>query len=67
VPLYNRYEVLDVEGQPMDDVDDYPSTAEVLPRSERPMPCITTTSMRKQRRVIVVGDFPSEGNTGSNT
>ncbi|KAK4810952.1 hypothetical protein QYF61_013360, partial [Mycteria americana] len=32
VPLYNRYEALDVEGQSMDDVDDGPSTTpEVLP------------------------------------
>ena len=36
VTLYNRYEALDVEGQSMDDVDDGPSTPEVLPRSERP-------------------------------
>ena len=38
VPLYNRYEALDVEGQSIDDVDDGPSTPEVLPRSERPTP-----------------------------
>ncbi|KAK4831411.1 hypothetical protein QYF61_017542 [Mycteria americana] len=50
VPLYNRYEALDVEGQSMDDVDDGPSTPEVLPGSERPTPCITTTSIRKKRQ-----------------
>ncbi|GAB0188521.1 pyruvate dehydrogenase protein X component, mitochondrial [Grus japonensis] len=38
VPLYNRYEALDVEGQSMDDVDDGPSTPEVLPKSEDPPP-----------------------------
>ena len=32
VPLYNRYEALEVEGQSMEDVDDGPSIAEVLPR-----------------------------------
>ncbi|GAB0183166.1 cAMP-dependent protein kinase inhibitor alpha [Grus japonensis] len=31
VPLYNRYEALDVEGQSMDDVDDCPSTLEQSP------------------------------------
>ncbi|KAK4828521.1 hypothetical protein QYF61_026943 [Mycteria americana] len=34
VPLYNRYEALEVEGQAMKDEDDSPSTPEVLPRSE---------------------------------
>jgi len=38
----------------MDDVDDGPSTPEVLPRSERPTPYIMTTSTRKKRKVIVV-------------
>ncbi|KAK4830595.1 hypothetical protein QYF61_012021 [Mycteria americana] len=54
LPLYNRYEALDVEGQSKDDVDDSPSTPEVLPRSERPTSHITTTSMRKKRWVVVV-------------
>ncbi|KAK4826358.1 hypothetical protein QYF61_007952 [Mycteria americana] len=36
--LYNRYEALDVEGQSMDDVDESPSTPEVLPGSGRPTP-----------------------------
>ena len=44
-----------MEGQSTDDVDDGPSTPEVLPRSERPTPCIKTTSTRKKRRLIVVG------------
>lgn len=64
VPLYNRFEGLDVEGQSMDDVDDGPPTPEVLPRSERPTPCITTNSMRKKRRVIVVGDSLLRGTEG---
>ena len=64
VPLYDRYEALDVEGQSMDDVDDGPSPPEVLPRSERPSPCITTTSTRKKRWVIVVGDSLLRGAEG---
>ncbi|KAK4831110.1 LOW QUALITY PROTEIN: hypothetical protein QYF61_015413 [Mycteria americana] len=35
VPLCNRYEALDVEGQPMDDVDGGPSTPVVLPGPQR--------------------------------
>jgi len=49
VPLYNRYKVLDVEGQSMDNIDDSPPTLEVSPRSERPTTSVTTTSMRKKR------------------
>ncbi|XP_040974865.1 uncharacterized protein LOC121232493 [Aquila chrysaetos chrysaetos] len=56
VPRYNRYEALDVESQSMCDVDDGPSAPEVSPRSERSTPHITTTSIRKKRQVIVVGD-----------
>ena len=41
----------------MDDVDDGPSTPEVLPTSERPTPYITTTSTRKKKWVMVVGDY----------
>ncbi|GAB0179564.1 hypothetical protein GRJ2_000421700 [Grus japonensis] len=48
VPLYNMFEALDMEGQSMEDMDDSPSTPEVLPRSERPTPCIMTTSTRKK-------------------
>lgn len=32
------------------------STPQVLAGSERPTPCVTATSMRKKRRVVVVGD-----------
>lgn len=56
VPLYHRYESLDVECRSVEDVDDSPFTAEVSPRSERPTPRITTTSMGKKRWVIVVGN-----------
>ena len=61
VPLYNRYEALDVEGQSM---GDGPSAPEVLPRSERPILHIMTTSMRRKKRVIVVGDSLLRGTEG---
>ena len=53
-----------MESQPMDDVYDSPSMLEVLPRSERPTSCTTTTSMRKKRWVIVVGDALLRGTEG---
>jgi len=65
VPLYDRYKALDVEDQSKDDVDDSPSTPEVSPRSERPTTSITTTSTRKKRQVIVVGDSLLKGTEGS--
>ena len=55
VPLYNRYETLDVEGPSADVVHDGPSIPEVLPRSEDHNRCIKTTSMRKTRQVLVIG------------
>ncbi|KAK4810714.1 hypothetical protein QYF61_007688 [Mycteria americana] len=55
VPLYNRYEALEVEGQSMEDGDDSPSTPEVSPRSEERTSRTNTTSTRKRRWVIVVG------------
>jgi len=45
-----------VEGQSMDDVDYGPSRPDVWPRSGKPAPCTMTTSTRKKRWVIVVGD-----------
>ena len=59
--MYSRYEALGVEGQSM---DDGPSTPEVLPRSERPTRCILSTSTRKKRQVIVVGDCLLRGTEG---
>ncbi|KAK4808505.1 hypothetical protein QYF61_005822 [Mycteria americana] len=64
VPLYNRYEALEVEDQSMDDGDDSPSKTEVLPRSEKHTFHINTTSARKRRRVIVVGDSLLRGTEG---
>ncbi|KAK4813675.1 hypothetical protein QYF61_019568 [Mycteria americana] len=53
VPLCNRYEALEVEGQSMEDGDDSLSTPEVSPRAEERTSRINTTSTRKRRRVIV--------------
>ncbi|KAK4827179.1 hypothetical protein QYF61_015141 [Mycteria americana] len=64
VPLYNRYEALEVEGQSVEDGDDSPSTPEVSSRSEERTSRINTTSTRKRRRVIVVGDSLLRGTEG---
>ncbi|KAK4806806.1 hypothetical protein QYF61_005602 [Mycteria americana] len=64
VPLYNRYEALEVEGQSMEDGDDSLSTPEVSPSAEERTSHLTTTSTRKRRRVIVVGDSLLRGIEG---
>ncbi|KAK4832349.1 hypothetical protein QYF61_021878 [Mycteria americana] len=64
VPLHNRYEALEVEGQSVEDGDDSLSRPEVLPRSEERTSRLTTTSTRKKRRVIVVGDSFLKGTEG---
>ncbi|KAK4806799.1 hypothetical protein QYF61_005595 [Mycteria americana] len=64
VPLHNRYEALEVEGQSVEDGDDSLSTPEVSPRSEERTSRLTTTSTRKKRRVIVVGDSLLRGTEG---
>jgi len=48
VPLHKRYEALDVEALSMDDMDDGPSTPEVLPRSERPAPVSRPPPQRRK-------------------
>ena len=64
VPLYNRYEALEGEGQSMEDGDDSLSTPEVSPRSEECTSRINTTSTRKKRQVIAVGDSLLRGTEG---
>ena len=56
VPLKNRSEVLVEEGQSNEDVDDGQSTPEMSPQLEWCTARITTTTPRKKRRVMVVGD-----------
>ena len=65
VPLYNRCEALAVEGHSKEDTDDSQATPEVSPRPERPTPRIVTTSTRKKRRFIVVGDSLLRGTEGA--
>lgn len=48
----------------MDEEDEGTSTLEVLTGSERPSSCIMTTSMRKERQVIVVCDSLLRGTAG---
>ncbi|KAK4811185.1 hypothetical protein QYF61_019816 [Mycteria americana] len=63
-PCPHRYEALEVESQSMEDGDDSLSTPEVLPRSEERTSHINTTSTRKRRWVIVVGDSLLKGTEG---
>lgn len=58
VPLYNRYEVLEVE--PNNDEGDGPSSLEVLPRLSWPVPCIRPLPLRKNG-VIFIGDSLMSG------
>ncbi|RMC20428.1 hypothetical protein DUI87_01280 [Hirundo rustica rustica] len=62
VPLQNRYEVLDLEGQ-LDDLEEncLPCESPNYDSSER---CITTSNIKKKRRVIVVGDSLLRGTEG---
>ncbi|KAK4818826.1 LOW QUALITY PROTEIN: hypothetical protein QYF61_019863 [Mycteria americana] len=62
VPLHNRYEALQVE--PNNNEDDGSSSLEVLPRLSRTTPCIKTASIKKKRRVIVIGDSLLKGTQG---
>ncbi|KAK4810710.1 LOW QUALITY PROTEIN: hypothetical protein QYF61_007684, partial [Mycteria americana] len=63
-PHLPRYEALEVEGQSMEDGDDSPSTPEVSPRSEERTSRTNTTSTRKRRWVIVVGNSLLRGTEG---
>ncbi|KAK4832299.1 hypothetical protein QYF61_021698 [Mycteria americana] len=64
VPLHDRYKALEMEDQSVDDEDVNPSTPEEQPRPERHTPCITTTSTRKKRHVIIVEDSLLRGTEG---
>lgn len=64
MPLYSLYKALNVEGQPMDEVNDLPCTPKLFPKSERPVFCITTISTRWKRDVIFVGSSILRGTEG---
>ena len=56
VPLHNRYEALELEGQGDVDVGEGPSMQERLPGANQTAPHIFTTSIRKKRRAVTIGD-----------
>ena len=62
VPLCNRFEALKPEGEVSEDeVGGLPPSVSKL---RQPAPCLKTASSRKERRVIVIGDFPLRGTEG---
>jgi len=54
VPLSNRYEALEPEGQANDEADEGTRTG--LPRTRQSAACITSASTKEKRRVIATGD-----------
>ena len=56
MPLHNRYEALELEGQGDVDVGEGPSMQERLPGANQTAPHIFTTSIRKKRRAVTIGD-----------
>jgi len=64
VPLHNRYEALDVEDKTVDGAGVDPSTSKEAQRSEGPPSHITTSSTRRKRQVIAVGDSQLRGTEG---
>jgi len=63
VPLHNRFEVLELEGEMSEDVMGGPSMR--LPRVRRWTQHLKIASTRKDRRVIVVGNSLLGGMEGS--
>jgi len=62
VPLRNRYEALEPEGQAIGEADEGPRTG--LPRTRQSAPCIMSASTKKKRRIIVIGDSLLRGTEG---
>lgn len=56
VPLNSRYEFLESENQGNENVDEDPSRLEGLSRAGQANPHIKTYSIKKIRRVVVIGD-----------
>ena len=61
-PLYNRYGALELEGQVNENVSEGPSRG--LPRVSQSTPCLLTASVKKKRRVIVIGESLLRGTEG---
>ena len=64
VPLHNRYEALELEGLGAVDVGESPSVQERLPKASQSAPCFATTSVRRKRRAVIIGDSLLRGTKG---
>ena len=62
VPLQNRFEALNLEGEVSEGVEGGPPVR--LPRAKRSTPRLKTASARKDRRVVVIGDSLLRGTEG---
>lgn len=63
VPLHNKCEVLELDEQANNDEDKDQARLVGSPRASQPTPCITITSIKKQRRVTVT-DYLLRGTEG---
>uniref|UniRef100_A0A8B9DT06 Uncharacterized protein n=1 Tax=Anser cygnoides TaxID=8845 RepID=A0A8B9DT06_ANSCY len=63
LPLYNRYEGLEHDSQ-NNEVDKSPSQLERMPKARQPIPPIATSTVKKERRVIVMRDSLLKGTEG---
>ncbi|KAJ7399311.1 hypothetical protein BTVI_116089 [Pitangus sulphuratus] len=54
--FYNRYEDMELEGQTSDELDKGPFGIEGFPKATPPVPHIMTSSVKRKRRVVVIGD-----------
>ncbi|PKU49565.1 death-associated protein 1 [Limosa lapponica baueri] len=59
LPLHNKYGALKVEGEEDEKVEETPSGG--LPIASQSPPCIRTSTLKKKRRVIVIGDSLLKG------
>lgn len=62
MPLHNRFEALELEGEVNKTVEGGPPVR--LPRVKRSTPRLTTASTRKDRRIVVIGDSLLRGTEG---
>ena len=63
LPLRKRYEALERDSQKSDG-DKSPSRLEGVPKARQPTPSITPSSVKKEGRVIVMGDSLLKGKEG---
>ena len=65
VPLYNRYEALELDGLGAADVGESPSMQKRLHKASQSAPRFATTSVRKKKKGCHHRGLASEGNQGS--